>query len=65
MNIGNILNQVARAINSTDKNVVIETTIALLIQEGLPVEKAYDLVMGDGAYVRLASEIWQSAQAGA
>lgn len=56
------LNAVAKMIGTTDKTVVIETTIAILIDAGMDAKAAYDAVIGEGAFSRLASELYDEFQ---
>ena len=42
---------------------VISFTIKQLMQAcKMDVTEAYDIVMGDGAFTKLANDVWQSAQ---
>lgn len=59
----NLLNSIAKALNTTDKAVVINTAIAMLIKQGLPVQKAFDLIMGEGAYRELAGQVYEALRA--
>jgi hypothetical protein len=44
------------------KQFVIAFTIKSLTDIGVEIAKAYDIVMGDGAYNRLADEVWTKCQ---
>ena len=44
------------------KRFVIAFTIKSLTEIGVEIAKAYDIVMGDGAYNRLADEVWAKCQ---
>ncbi len=44
------------------KQFVIAFTIKSLTDGGVEISKAYDIVMGDGAYSRLANEVWAKCQ---
>ena len=45
------------------KEFVIAITFKTLVDAGIAVNEAFDLVMGDGAYSKLASDLWNSFQA--
>ena len=40
------------------KEFVIAFTFKALTDNGIDVPEAYDIVMGDGAYVKLADDVW-------
>jgi hypothetical protein len=40
------------------KQFVIAFTIRSLMEIGLEINKAYDVVMGDGSYEKLANDVW-------
>lgn len=44
------------------KKFVIAMTIKTLVDGGYEVAKAFDLVVGDGAFERLADEVWNNLQ---
>lgn len=41
---------------------VISFTFKALVDAGLEIRKAYDAVMGNGAYEKLANDVWESFQ---
>ena len=57
------LNQVAALLNTTDKNVVIAAVMKTLVESGVAVNEAFDAVMGEGAYVKFAGEVWAALRA--
>jgi len=59
----NFLNSIAKAMNTSDKAVVINAAIALLIKQGLPVQAAMDLIMGEGAYRELVGQVYEALRA--
>lgn len=44
------------------KRFVISFTFKVAVDAGLTVRTAYDLVMGNGAYDKLANDLWESFQ---
>ena len=57
------LNQVANLIGNTDKNTVITVAIGTLLQAGIAVDAAIDAVLGQGAYLKMAGEIYEALRA--
>lgn len=57
------MNQVAELIGTTDKNVVISAIIKTLVDAGMAVSEAFDAVMGQGAYVKMAGNIYGELRA--
>ncbi len=58
------LNQVAAMLNTTDKNLVISVAIKTLMDHGgMTVEQAMDAVLGEGAYSKLAGNVYDSLRA--
>ena len=52
------LNQIAKLIGSSDKNEVISVAILTLHKElGVPMPKAYEMILGEGAWQEMANEI--------
>jgi hypothetical protein len=41
-----------------DKMLLVSALILGLVKEGLPVRVAFDAVLGEGAYEKLAGEVW-------
>ena len=58
-----LLNTIANALNTTDKTLVINTAIAMLVKSGVSIDKAMDAVCGAGTYNKLAAQVWEAAQA--
>jgi len=58
-----LLNTIATALNTTDKNLVINTAIAMLVKSGASIDKAIDAVCGAGTYDKLAHDVWTAARA--
>ncbi len=44
------------------KTFVVAFTIKMMVDIGIDIAKAYDIVMGDGAYNQLASDVWERCQ---
>ena len=58
-NKSNALNSIAKLLGTTDKNLVISAAISVLVKEaGIDLAKAYDIVLGEGAYVKAAGHIY-------
>lgn len=55
--------QVAKLLGTNDKKVIITYCLAALIEAGVAVDVAIDMVCGEGSYKRLAGEIWEAARA--
>jgi hypothetical protein len=49
-----LLNHVANYLGTTDKNVVISVAIKFLVSEGMTLRRAYDKVLGEGQFEKLA-----------
>lgn len=45
------------------KSVAINAMLADLIRRGIPVQDAFDLVMGKGAYAKFAGELYDALRA--
>lgn len=58
-----LLNKIAAALNTTNKTVVINTAVAMLVKQGLPVQKAIDLIMGEGAYREIVGQVYEALRA--
>ena len=57
------LNKVAQLIGTTDKSVVIGAVIKTLVDSGMDATQAFDAVFGQGAYVKMAGNIWDAMNA--
>ena len=57
------LNQVAALLGTDDKNVVISVVLKTLVDAGVDVAVAFDMVFGDGAYTRFAGMIYDALRA--
>jgi hypothetical protein len=47
-----------KTLTSDQKNVVISTTIMTLVNNGLDMQTAFDIVLGEGAYKKIAGEVY-------
>lgn len=58
------LNQVAELLGTTDKNVVFSAVIQTLVKQGgIPVRDAFEMVFGEGSYMKFAGEIYHALRA--
>ena len=57
------LNQVASLLNTTDKNTVITVAIGTLVKSGIDLQVAFDAVLGEGAYMKMAGQVYESLRA--
>jgi len=48
---------------ANNKNTVISARILSLVASGLTLQAAYDAVMGEGAYAKMAGEIYDALRA--
>jgi hypothetical protein len=69
-----ILNRVARFLsecgvevqnNEATKNAIIGLCIKTLVDAGMPMETAYDFVMGNGQFRNLSDSVWETLQVAA
>ena len=44
------------------KNQAISLVIKTLVETGIPLRTAYDAVLGEGSYRKLADEVWEALQ---
>lgn len=51
------LDQVAGLLGTDDKAIVFSAVMATLVNNGTPVNDAFDMLFGDGAYVKFAGHI--------
>ena len=52
------LNKIAALLNTTDKNAVITVAIGTLVKAGVDVQVAMDAVLGEGAYLKMAGQVY-------
>jgi hypothetical protein len=57
----NVINQIAAA-NAGNAAIVL-AKVLVNVKKGMPLDVAYDLVFGAGAYLKLASDIHDAANA--
>lgn len=59
----NQLNEVAGLLNTTDKNIVISAIMKTLVQSGVAVDAAFEMIFGEGSYTRFAGQIYNALRA--
>ena len=47
------------------RNAIIWLCIKTLVSSGMPMETAYDTIMGEGQYRKLAGDVWETLRAAA
>ena len=47
------------------RNAIIGLCIKTLVSSGMPMETAYDTIMGEGQYRKLAGDVWETLRAAA
>ena len=57
------LNQVAELIGTTDKNMVFSAVLKTLIEGGISIDAAFDLLFGDGAFKQFAGKVYEALRA--
>src|SRR5262245_9215998 len=57
------LNEIARMLNTTDKQLVINVAIGTLVKAGVDIKDATDAVLGEGAYTKLAHQVYDALRA--
>jgi len=57
------LNKVAEIIGTTDKNVVFSVVIKSLTDSGVDIKVAFDMLFGEGAYMKFAGQIYDALRA--
>lgn len=62
-NATTLLNSIALALNTTDKTLVINAAMGLLIGQGLKASEAMDLIMGEGSYKAFAGQVYDALRA--
>ena len=55
-----MLNNVAAALGTTDKNFVYSAVLATLVKNGICMDVAWDAVFGEGAYVAFAGNLYDA-----
>lgn len=58
-----LLNAIAEELNTTDKNLVINVALSMLIKSGVAVDAAFDLLFGAGAYKEFAGMVYDALRA--
>lgn len=62
-NSTNLLNAIAAELNTTDKEMAINVALAMIVQTGVAVDAAFDLLLGDGAFKRFAGQVYDAMRA--
>lgn len=57
------LNAAAKLIGTTDKSVVFSAVLKTLVDAGVAVDVAFDMLFGDGAYKRFAGIVYAALRA--
>ena len=57
------LNMIAKEHNITDKNVCINVAIVTMVKSGVELETAFDMIVGEGAYKKMAGDVWTKLRA--
>ena len=52
------LNKIATLLNTTDKNTVLTYAVGTLVKSGVDIKDAMDAVFGEGAYMKLAEQVY-------
>ena len=59
----NLLNAVAAELNTTDKNLVVNVAMSMIVKSGVAVDAAFDMLFGEGAYKKLAGDVYHALRA--
>lgn len=59
----NLLNAIADELKSTDKKLVINVALSMLVKSGVAVDAAFDMLFGEGAYKRFAGQVYDALRA--
>lgn len=59
----NLLNAIADELKTTDKNLVINVAMSMLVKSGVAVDAAFDLLFGEGAYKKFAGQVYDALRA--
>ena len=62
-NAANLLNAIAAELNTTDKEMVINVALAMIVKTGVAVDAAFDLLLGEGAFKRFAGQVYDALRA--
>jgi len=54
----NTLNKIADLLNTTDKNAVLTYAVGTLVKSGVDIKDAMDAVFGEGAYMKMAGQVY-------
>ena len=57
------LNQVAELIGTTDKNVVFSAVIKTLVEAGMSLDAAFDMLFGEGSFKKFAGNVYDAMRA--
>jgi hypothetical protein len=57
------LNKIAALLETEDKNLVISVAIRALVENGIAVKDAYNAVLGQEAYEKLAGNVYDQLKA--
>jgi hypothetical protein len=55
--------QAQRPEDEMDKNAIISARILAHVANGMTIDQAYDAVFGEGAYLKLAGELYDALRA--
>lgn len=58
-----MLNQAARVLNTTDRNVVIGAVLQVLISQGVEVTAAIEAVFGEGSFDTMVGQVYDILRA--
>jgi hypothetical protein len=58
-----LLNAIAAELNTTDKEMVINVALAMIVKTGVAVDAAFDLLLGEGAFVKFAGQVYDALRA--
>ena len=57
------LNAAAKILGSTDKTAIINACVYTLVAEGMELPQAFDMIMGEGFYAKMAGAIYDTLKA--
>lgn len=58
-----LLNAIAEELKTTDKNLVINVAMSMLVKSGVAIDEAFDLLFGEGAYKRFSGHVYDALRA--
>lgn len=61
----NLLNAIATELNATDKEMVINVALAMIVKTGVAADAAFDLLLGEGAWLRFSGHVYDALRAAA